>query len=225
MEIQLGVALPNAEIVRNPSNVRREAAPPWPPQSQVLRFACIGRLQPDAKGQDLLLRVLASEPWRSRAIEVSFFGVGDMEDGLKRLVRWFQLEERVKFYGHVEDIEGLWATHHALVLPSRFEGLPLVIVEAMLCARPVIVTDVAGNAEIVQDGVTGFVAEAATVHHLNLAMERAWIRRSHWEDIGKAAALAIREIMPNDPAAVFAQRLLVLAESEPGMTANRQPSS
>lgn len=225
LEIQLGVALPNAEIVRNPSNVRREAAPPWPPQSQVLRFACIGRLQPDAKGQDLLLRVLASEPWRSRAIEVSFFGVGDMEDGLKRLVRWFQLEERVKFYGHVEDIEGLWATHHALVLPSRFEGLPLVIVEAMLCARPVIVTDVAGNAEIVQDGVTGFVAEAATVHHLNLAMERAWIRRSHWEDIGKAAALAIREIMPNDPAAVFAQRLLVLAESEPGMTANRQPSS
>ncbi|MCW5554726.1 MAG: glycosyltransferase [Verrucomicrobiae bacterium] len=225
LEIQLGMALPNTEIVRNPSNVRREAAPPWPSQSQVLRLACIGRLQPDAKGQDLLLRVLASEAWRSRPIEVSFFGVGDMEEGLQRLVRWFQLEERVKFYGHVEDIEGLWAKHHVLVLPSRFEGLPLVIVEAMLCGRPVIVTDVAGNAEIVQDSVTGFVAEAATVHHLNLAMERAWNFRSQWEEIGKAAAVAIRAIMPTDPAEVFAQRLLVLAESDPNQTADRQPSS
>ena len=69
--------------------------------------------------------------------------------------------EKVTYGGFTEDVESIWASHHALVLPSRSEGLPLVVVEAMLCGRPAIVTDVAGNAELIQDGVSGFVAAAA----------------------------------------------------------------
>lgn len=211
VETQLGVELPNAEVVRNPFGVSREAAPPWPPESEVLRLACVGRLDPDAKGQDILLRVLAAEAWRDRPLEVSFFGKGDKEAGLKRLARRFHLEGRTRFVGHVDNVEKIWATHHALVLPSRFEGLPLAIVEAMICGRPVIVTDVAGNVEVVKDGVTGFVAEAATERHLQAAMARAWAARDQWPSMGQAAAQSIRELVPADPAAVFAQRLLELA--------------
>ena len=64
-----------------------------------------------------------------------------------------------------------------LVMPSRFEGLPLAIVEAMLCARPVVATDVAGHAEVVEDGVTGFLADAPTVGAIAAALERCWVRR------------------------------------------------
>lgn len=214
LETQLGVEMPRAEVVRNPFNVRRDAAPPWPGTAEPVRLACIGRLEPNAKGQDLLLRVLAREPWRSCPLTVSFFGKGDCEEGLRRLAQRLGLEDRVRFCGQVDDIEGVWAQHHALVLPSRFEGLPITIVEAMHCGRPVIVTDVAGNAEVVQDGITGFVAEAPTERHLQAALERAWEQRHNWEKIGKAAARAIRELVPADPAAEFAQKLLQLAKAE-----------
>ena len=211
LETQLGIEFTNAEVVRNPFNVRRDAAPPWPAAPDPVRLACVGRLEPMAKGQDLLLRVLAREPWRSRSLTVSFFGKGESEEGLRRLASRLKLDGRVQFCGHINDIESVWATHHALVLPSRFEGLPITTVEAMHCGRPVIVTDVAGNSEIVQDGVTGFIAEAATERHLDAALERAWEQRHNWETMGKAAAKAIRELVPADPAADFAQKLMAAA--------------
>ena len=209
-EAQIGMKLCNAEIAWNPFNVRRDAAPPWPVTSNSVKFACIGRLNPEAKGQDLLLRVLARETWRGRDVSVSFFGKGEMLGGLRRLAQQLGLEDRVNFYGHVPDIEAVWSTHHALVLPSRYEGLPLVVVEAMHCGRPVIVTDVAGNIEVVEDGVTGYVAEAATIRHLSAAMERAWSDRGRWESVGRRAAEAIRKLVPADPATEFASKLLSL---------------
>jgi glycosyltransferase involved in cell wall biosynthesis len=83
----------------------------------------------------------------------------------------------------------------------------------MLCGRPAIVTDVAGNAELVTDGTTGFVAESATRRQLSEAMERAWARRQDWESMGKAAARQIREMIPRDPAAEFARKLAEVAAS------------
>lgn len=210
LQAQLGVDLPNSEVVRNPFNVRRDADPAWPSEG-VTRLACVGRLDPRSKGQDLLLQVLASEAWRSRSVSISFFGAGDMEEGLRRLADRLGVADRVEFSGHVSDVEGVWKTHHALVLPSRYEGLPLVVVEAMLCGRPVIVTNVAGNAELVTDGVSGFVAEAPTVHHLNIAMERAWEHRDSWKSIGKAAATSVRKLVPDRPGVDFAEKLLALA--------------
>ena len=213
LETQTGVEFTNAEVVRNPFNVRREVAPPWPAGMDPVRLACVGRLEPGAKGQDLLLRVLARDIWRSRPLTVSFFGKGWCEDNLRQLAHRLQLDGRVTFNGHVNDIEKIWAAHHALILPSRFEGLPITIVEAMHCGRPAIVTDVAGNAEVIQDGVTGFVAEAPTERHLHAALERAWEQRHNWETMGKAAAQAIRELMPADPAAEFAKKLLAVADA------------
>jgi glycosyltransferase involved in cell wall biosynthesis len=221
LETQLGVQLPNAGIIRNPFNVSRDAAPPWPANSEPVSLACVARLDPSAKGQDILLNVLARDVWRSRPIQVSFFGKGRCEEGLRRLTNRLQLQEKVKFCGNTNDIEGVWATHHALILPSRFEGLPLAIVEAMHCGRPAIVTDVAGNAEIVEDGVTGFVAAAPTERHLHEALERAWEQRQNWQTIGAVAARAIREIVPADAVGDFTQKLLDAAGDASPMKNNR----
>ncbi|HYG35146.1 MAG TPA: glycosyltransferase [Clostridia bacterium] len=212
LETQLGIELHNGEVVRNPFNVRYDAVVPWPADNHLIKLACVARLDPRAKGQDMLLRVLASEPWRKREIAVSFFGKGEMEEGLKRLAERWGIGERARFCGHIDNIESVWADHHALILPSRFEGLPLAEVEAMLCGRPVIVTDVAGNAELVTEGVTGFIAEAPTERHLHQALERAWQKRSLWESMGKNAASSIRKFIPENPSAEFARRLLNLIE-------------
>lgn len=212
-ETQLGIGLNNAEIVRNPFNVSWEAAPAWPNEANGWKLAGIGRFDPGAKGQDLLLRVLASETWKARPVTLSLFGSGPMEQGLRRLAATLGLAERVRIAGQVSDIVQVWATHHALALTSRYEGLPLVLVEAMLCGRPAIVTDVAGNAEMVEEGVSGFVAAAPTVDLVALAMERAWERRAEWLAMGKAARQRVEALVPKDPVGQFCERLKACARS------------
>ena len=149
--------------------LRKAKGPDW---------LAVARFEPPAKGQDMLFEVMASKAWRAKPVSLSLFGRGHMEDGMRRLVRRLNLDGRVFFCSYVSNIEKVWADHHALILPSRYEGLPAALVEAILCARPAIVTNVGGNAELIEDGRSGFVAPAPTIKHLNEAMERAWDRRA-----------------------------------------------
>ena len=119
----------------------------------------------------------------------------------------------VTFAGFVRDVSAIWGSHHGLILPSRCEGLPITLVEAMLSGRVPIVTDVGGNAEIVDDGATAYVAAAPTEDALDSAMERAWSERHRWRDIGAAAAMRIRTLIPREPERCFAQRLIELVSS------------
>jgi glycosyltransferase involved in cell wall biosynthesis len=204
-EEQIGVTLDNASIVRNPFAVPCAPRTDWP-APEPLRLACVARLLPSEKGQDLLLRVLARERWRSRPLSVTFFGSGPHRDGLAAMAAHLGLTS-VAFAGHVDDVPAIWRDHHALVLPSRCEGLPIVLVEAMLSGRVAIVTNAGGNGEIVDDGVTGFVAPAPSEDALDEAMERAWQRRGEWRAIGARAAERIRTLVPADPLRVFAAEL------------------
>ncbi len=207
---QLALALSHAKVVRNPFRVPYAATCSWPGEDKGYRFACIAAAEPQRKGQDLLLRILAQEEWRKRDITVDFISQGGCSlQALKDTARYLQLSS-VRFSGKVSDIRNLWEQYHGLILPSRREGIPLVLVEAMLCGRICIVTDVGGNAEIIKDGNTGFIASSASVAALARAMERAWEKRPLWEDIGKKAAVEIRRIIPADPVGVFSDELKVI---------------
>ncbi len=76
-----------------------------------------------------------------------------------------------------------------------------------------VVTDVGGNAEVVDDGATGYVAAAPTEDALDDAMERAWNERRRWRDVGAAAAARIRTLIPREPERCFAKRLVELVSS------------
>jgi len=76
----------------------------------------------------------------------------------------------------------------------------------MLCGRSVVATDVAG-AEVVEDGITGFLAEAPSVRCVGNALERFWGRKEKAKEIGAAAAERIRQLVPPDPARVFADKI------------------
>ena len=203
VETCFGQRLHNARVVRNPFNVPYDSAPSWPAKEDVIRLACVGRLDPDAKGQDILFNVLARSVWRDRPLTVSLVGKGSSEKTLRRLAQMYGIADRVQFQGYASDIVDVWSRHHALVLPSRFEGLPLAVVEAMLCGRICIVTDIAGNKELIEDNCTGFVATAPAPDLVDEAMERAWRRRDEWQDMGRAAAQSVRKNVPSDPVADF----------------------
>ena len=210
-EEQIGRALPNGQVVRNPFKAAFDAPPPaWPDHTGDYRLLCLGRLDAREKGQDLLLRVLAKPHWRERPLSVHSYGEGHNGEGLQAMATHLGLTN-IHFKGQIETPEMLWQDFHALILPSRCEGLPLSIIEAMLHARPTITTEVGGNAEMIEDGVSGFVAGAATVSDLDATMERAWVRRKDWQAIGQTAYEQARAILPSDPIETFAERLIGIA--------------
>jgi len=208
---QFGSPLNNAKVVRNPFNVRYDAQPPWPSEfSNGLSLACIARLDVSHKGQDLLLQVLSLPRWRERKIRVSLVGKGPHERGLRRIAEQQKLTN-VEFEGFSNNIEEVWRRHGALVLASRYEGMPLALVEAMLCGRPGIVTDVAGHRELVRDGVNGFLAKAPTIELLDEAMNRAWESRARLKEMGCTAAKDARQFVSRDPGMDFARELAGVA--------------
>jgi glycosyltransferase involved in cell wall biosynthesis len=211
-EEQNGSTLSNAAIVRNPYLVPADGPLPWPGrEDEWLRLACVARLYLLDKGQDVLLRVLAREKWKKRNLHVSFYGRGVNAESLADLAASLGVRN-VSFEGQTTDVPGIWKTHHALVLPSRAEGLPLSLVEAMMCGRPSVVTNVGGSAEVVEDGVTGFLA-APFEGSLDAALEQTWARRGELSEMGRAASIRIRELFPPDPAEVFADALLEIADA------------
>jgi glycosyltransferase involved in cell wall biosynthesis len=215
---QIGAHIERMRVVRNPYKVSYRASPPWPQAKEELKLACVGRLDVGPKGQELLLAVLSDEKWKRRSLSVTFLGRGPNEGVLRRLAAKYQLTNAT-FGGFVKDIQSVWAEHHALILPSRIEGLPLAVVEAMLCGRPCIVTNAGGNAELIQDDVTGFVATAATVADIDRALERAWQRRNDLRAMGRLAGEEVRKHIPENPAGEFVRILLELAGSSQTMAA------
>jgi glycosyltransferase involved in cell wall biosynthesis len=212
LESQIAESLLNCEVVRNPYSVPFDSSPEWPDDSGTFKLACVGRLEPKAKGQDLIIEIFSREPWRSYPIEVSIYGDGPCRQTIERLICQKDLSDKIKMRGYCNNVVDIWKAHHALILPSRYEGLPLAVVETMLCNRIPIVTDVAGNSEVIQDEVTGFIAQSPTVLHLEYALERAWSRRTDWKALGLAAGQAIRGHIPSCPASVFASKLLALSK-------------
>jgi glycosyltransferase involved in cell wall biosynthesis len=219
-EDQIGAELRNAAVVRNPYLAPAGGPLPWPGgEDECLRLACVARLYLLDKGQDMLLRVLAREKWRARSLRVSFYGSGVNREGLEGLARRLGVTN-VSFEGQTGDVPGVWKTHHALVLPSRTEGLPLSLVEAMMCGRPAVVTKVGGNAEVLEHGATGFLADPAE-DSIDAALEEAWARRVGLREMGDLAARRIRELVPPNPAGEFADLLLGLADESGGARLTR----
>jgi glycosyltransferase involved in cell wall biosynthesis len=204
-EEQFGIRLPNAEVVFNPTKVSKRILE-YPSTSNGFRLACVARLFLLDKGQDMLIRIFSKEKWRNRPVSVDLIGGGQDTEALKEMAKLFNVSN-ITFVGHVADMEGLWLNYHALVLPSRGEGLPLSMIEAMAVGRTVVVTDVGGNADFVEDGVTGFIGQA-NEQSFEEALDRAWQRRNEWESIGREAASSIKTKVPKSPEKDFAETLI-----------------
>lgn len=197
-EVHLGIALPHARVFHNPVNLQQIAALPWP-RSESLRLAFVGRLDP-VKNLKLLVEVLAQPSWLQRDWTLTVCGVGPERELVEQHPTLNPiLKERIRFAGYVSDIAAVWAAHQVLVMPSQFEGVPLAMVEAMLCARPVVATDIGGVAEWLHEGHSGFLIAQPTAADVNSALERMWAARQQLASMGIGAhedALAKRDADP-----------------------------
>ncbi|MBE0414736.1 glycosyltransferase, partial [Yoonia sp.] len=137
--------------------------PPAPHSGTRLIF--VGRLAA-VKGLRVLFDAFAQARETHPDLQLTLVGDGDDRAHLERLAA--PLGDAVHFAGYLSQdaVAQALAEADALVLPSFAEGLPVVLMEALASARPVIATQVAGVSELVENGVTGFVVpsgDAATL--------------------------------------------------------------
>ncbi len=130
----------------------------------------VGRLTRQ-KGHDLLLEAL-QPVFAGQPGSLLIIGDGPLGGELRAQAQRLALGEKVHFLGARQDV---WAVLQQLALfvhPSRWEGFPTVLLEAMSQRVPVVATDISGTRELVQDGVTGLLVPGEDVSALAAAIAR-----------------------------------------------------
>jgi glycosyltransferase involved in cell wall biosynthesis len=149
---------------------------------------CVGRLE-HQKGFDVLLDALARVP-RGRLLLV---GDGRQRRALEERAHRLGLADRVRLTGWVEDPRTVMVEADVFALPSRFEGFPLSVLEAMLAGLPVLATDVGSVREAVIHDQTGLLIDPDDADSLAAALERLLTdepERRRYGQAGRELALA-----------------------------------
>lgn len=189
---QLAHPIDNAVVVRH--NIQIIQPTPVPDASSgPVRMCIIASLVKRWKGQDIAIDVLSLPVWKARDWVLDLYGTGEDKDDLVAQVARAGLADRVLFHGFVNNIPEVLASHHLVLLPSRQEGGPILLYEAMHAGRPIVGTPMGAMPENVTDGVNGFLAKTIDSQGYADALERAWQVRARWPEIGKAAHAHIME--------------------------------
>lgn len=158
--VDAGVPRCKVETVSNP--VALGPSEPDTARSGIgLQLLFLGRLS-DEKGLDVLLRALAS-PHVPSSLELDVAGDGPRSKDWRALAATLGLDGRVRWLGMRRDVPALLANADVLVLPSRREGLPLAVLEAMSCGVPVLASRVGGVPEAVWEGENGVLVEVGNI--------------------------------------------------------------
>ncbi|MCM8764659.1 MAG: glycosyltransferase, partial [Candidatus Omnitrophica bacterium] len=114
------------------------------------------RLSPE-KGVQFLIEAAKIILEKKRDIKFVIAGEGHFRASLVNMVEKYGIKDNVIFLGYRNDIPQLISESDVVVLPSLWEGLPNIVLEAMAMKKPVITTNVGGSSEIVKDGETGLL--------------------------------------------------------------------
>jgi glycosyltransferase involved in cell wall biosynthesis len=141
------------------------------PSGAPLRLINVARLFPRQKGQDILIKALSI--CISRNLDVSCDFVGNPPDGDRKTMEFLQelaaterVSNRIRFLCNRTDVQTLLEDADIFVLPSRYEGFGLALLEAMAVGLPVIAADIDGPAELLADGSNGIKFKVGSAEDL-----------------------------------------------------------
>ncbi len=198
--------LAHATVVYNGVDPTKFFLPEEEPQKAMI--LSVGNLIP-IKGHELLLRAFASIQDEFAGATLEIIGDGPERSGLEKLARAEGIGGKVRFWGRQSRLQVANAMRRATIfaLPSRYEGLGCVYLEAMSAGRPVIACRGQGIEEIIQDGANGCLIDAddqpGLAETLSALLRQADLRR-------KMGGAARETVMQGYTQALQAARLLQL---------------
>ncbi|MGA3130160.1 MAG: glycosyltransferase [Terracidiphilus sp.] len=142
-------------------------------------WLAVGRLEA-VKDYPTLLNAFARAP---KPAQLLVLGTGPLETQLRQMAEGLGLSGRVRFAGFCPNVARWMQAADGFVLSSRYEGLPMVLLEAGACGLPAVATDVPGTREAIVNGETGWLAPAGDADQLAAAMRwlmhmPAWRRQA-----------------------------------------------
>lgn len=152
----------------------------------------IGRLE-EQKGQEFLLAGVPQLLPRIPDLHVVIIGDGRLRSNLEDQARSLGIADVVHFLGTRRDLPRLYRAMDVFVLPSLWEGLPLVLLKAMAAALPVIATRVSGAEDIIVDGSNGRLIPPGQPEALVQAVLELYAQPGLWPVWGQQAQQTIRE--------------------------------
>lgn len=204
------LGIPSEKIALIPgSGVDPERLRPLPEPPEPITVGFVGRLLHD-KGIATLIAAHQSLHAQGKPVHLLIAGDADpanpasVPDAL--LSRWKTLAN-VSFLGRVEDVRDVWRQAHIAVLPSRREGLPLSLLEAAACGRPLVATDVPGCREIARHGLDALLVAPEDAS----ALASAIARLAADPDLRRRFGAAARQIVQSEfSGARVAQEIVAL---------------
>ncbi len=155
-------------------------------------ITAVARLEPQ-KGHRYLLAALPAILRRFPDVKLLLIGDGSLRPELERMAADLKIRENVIFAGFVSPAAPYYFLAEFIVLPSLYEGMPLVAIEAGAAGKAIVATDVDGTREVVQPGLTGLLVRPADADALADAVGRLLAEPEVALRMGGAAQQRVRE--------------------------------
>jgi glycosyltransferase involved in cell wall biosynthesis len=151
----------------------------------------VGRLDPQ-KGPFVLMAAARELLPRHQDLHLLLVGDGPLAENLRKWVAKENLGDRIHFAGRRNDVPSLMRAAEFFVLPSLWEGLPNVVLEAMAAGLPVIASRVEGISDLITDDRTGLIVPPNSAPELIEAIDRVFVDPHHSHKMGHNAQEFVR---------------------------------
>ncbi|NOR54184.1 MAG: glycosyltransferase, partial [Candidatus Aminicenantes bacterium] len=180
---------PDIKEVRNKKlELRRELGL----KSDVPVIGAIGRLVWQ-KGFEYLIRAIPQVIEAFPEAKFLIVGEGPLRRRLEELSKKLKIEDNIIFTGFRSDIKDILATIELLAMPSLLEGLPIVLLEGMAMAKPIVATRIDGMTEVLENSETGLLVPTKNSHELAEAIIEILKNKTKADLLGQNARKIVEE--------------------------------
>lgn len=176
---EYSILIANKEISYSPiSFLLPELPVPYPEIiDQPVIFLVLSALDISRKAQEVLIRVLSDERWKNRNWQLHLYGEGKDKFVIEGLIEELGLQSKVLLKGFTGKVTECLIKGHMLIQATRFDAMPISVIEAMAMARPCLVSCVGDMPQWITSGENGFITEIVNEKSLNEQLEIAWSRK------------------------------------------------
>ena len=140
-------------------------------QPEEVFLLSVGELS-DRKNHVVVIEAMKQLVQRHSQLRYFICGQGEKKQELQQLIRKYHLEDHVKLLGFRTDVAELCQAADVFVFPSKQEGLPVALMEAMACGVPVVCSRIRGNTDLVKNGENGYLVNADQPEEYIQAIEK-----------------------------------------------------
>jgi glycosyltransferase involved in cell wall biosynthesis len=158
-----------------------------------LVLGSIGRLEPQKGFQDFLV-ILPEIVKKNKKVKYIVAGDGTYRNELEKIVSSKGLQRNVQFTGERDDIPDILNVFDLFIFPSHYEGLGMVVLEAMAMEKVVIASNIPQVKEIITDGVNGFLLDFSRKDMVISLIDNLTAQPHNLLEIGQRARVRVREM-------------------------------